>query len=52
MDNESIVNSKHTDELDHDNSLQVDMGGMYTERKLGLINETEGELHIHEYSAH
>ena len=27
------------------------MGGMYTERKLGLINDTEVEMHIHEFSA-
>lgn len=24
---------------------------MYTERKLGLINDTEVEMHIHEFSA-
>jgi hypothetical protein len=51
MDNDSVLNSKNTDEIDNDNSLQVEIGGMFTERKLGLINDAEAEMHPHEFSA-
>lgn len=51
MDNDSVLNSKNTDEIDNENSLQVDIGGMFTERKLGLINDAEHEMHPHEFSA-
>ena len=50
MDNDSVLNSKNTDEIDNDNSLQVEIGGMFTERKLGLINDAEAEMHPHEFS--
>lgn len=44
MDNEEEGQAKNTDDND-ENSIHADIGGMYTERKLGLINDTEAELH-------
>jgi len=44
MENEEDVHAKNNDE-NEENSIHADIGGMYTERKLGMINDTEAELH-------
>ena len=49
MDNES-VQQKNTDEFDNDSSIHADIGGMYTERKLATINDTEVEMNPHDFT--
>jgi hypothetical protein len=49
MDNES-VQQKNTDEFDNDSSIHADIGGMYTERKLATINDTEVDMNPHDFT--
>jgi hypothetical protein len=45
MDNDSQVK---TDE--NEQSIHADIGGMYTERKLQMVNDTENDMNPHEFS--
>ena len=49
MDNES-VQQKNTDEFDNDSSIHADIGGLYTERKLATINDTEVDMNPHDFT--
>jgi len=49
MDNESLQ-QKNTDDFDNDSSIHADIGGMYTERKLATINDTEVDMNPHEFT--
>jgi hypothetical protein len=50
MDNDSVVNQKHTDgENDNEQSIHADIGGMYTERKLAMVNDTDVDMNPHEF---
>ena len=48
MDNDSV--NQKMDEFDNESSIHADIGGMYTERKLAIVNDTEVDMNPHDFS--